>query len=74
MKLKTETRPLFKETMMGMKVGEMFTVSALKENSVKPIASNLRKIGFDFKITRKGDIIEVACLKKPEQPNKEEEE
>lgn len=74
MEVKQEMRPLFKETMVSMPEGDTFTVSAMKENSVRSVACNLRKLGYDFDITRKGDIIEVICLKKPEQPNKEEEE
>lgn len=71
MEIKTETRLLLKETMTGMQVGEKFEISALRENSVKPTASRLKKMGYDFDITRKGDIMEVTCTKRPE--NKEGE-
>ena len=67
MELKHYMRPLFKETMVSMPEGETFTVSAMKENSVRCVACNLRKLGYDFDITRKGDIMEVTCTKKPEK-------
>ena len=67
MEVKQEMRPLFKETMVSMPEGETFTVSAMKENSVRCVACNLRKLGYDFDITRKGDIMEVTCTKKPKQ-------
>lgn len=67
MEVKHETRPLFKETMLSMPEGETFTVSSMKENSVRSVASNLRKLGYDFDITRKGDIMEVVCIKRPER-------
>lgn len=65
MELKHYMRPLFKETMEEMPEGETFAVSAMKENSVRSVACNLRKLGYDFDITRKGDIMEVVCIKRP---------
>lgn len=60
-------------TLDSMEVGESFPfpVSEIREYSLRSIVSRMKKQGYDFSVLRKGDIIEVACIKRPE--NKEGE-
>ncbi len=70
MKVEEVTRLNIAGTMRKMEPGDWFQASAMRDHSIRSVASRLRGEGFDFDVNRKGDIMEVVCIKRPE--NKEE--